>query len=241
MNCWPACSGWVGSLCDQSAWALRNRLCAWPFYRLGAAVLAHFIGLLQPIAKQAAIKLWLALIVLMTLFAVRMNVLFSFWYNGFYTAMQNLEAKAFWFMLLVFAVLATIHVGRAPLLQYYLQQAFSIRWRIWLTRVLIERWMERQGYYRSQYVAENADNPDQRIQQDVENFVDELFPLRRWACLTRWCRYLRLASFCGICLPICLFLEWIFRGQWCFWFTCTSSLQRFCTVKIGRPLIALNF
>ncbi len=41
--------------------------------------------------------LWLALIVLMTLFAVRMNVLFSFWYNGFYTAMQNLEAKAFWF------------------------------------------------------------------------------------------------------------------------------------------------
>ena len=115
--------------------------------------------------------LWLALIVLMTLFAVRMNVLFSFWYNGFYTAMQNLEAKAFWFMLLVFAVLATIHVGRA-LLNYYLQQAFSIRWRIWLTRVLIERWMERQGYYRSQYVAENADNPDQRIQQDVENFVD---------------------------------------------------------------------
>ena len=92
--------------------------------------------------RHKAPLLWLALIVLMTLFAVRMNVLFSFWYNGFYTAMQNLEAKAFWFMLLVFAVLATIHVGRA-LLNYYLQQAFSIRWRIWLTRVLIERWMER--------------------------------------------------------------------------------------------------
>lgn len=79
-------------------------------------------------------------------------------------------------MLLVFAVLATIHVGRA-LLNYYLQQAFSIRWRIWLTRVLIERWMERQGYYRSQYVAENADNPDQRIQQDVENFRDSSLSL----------------------------------------------------------------
>ena len=46
---------------------------------------------------------WLAVIVFMTLFAVRMNVLFSFWYNGFYSAMQNLDAKAFWFMLLVFA------------------------------------------------------------------------------------------------------------------------------------------
>ncbi|MEO7030784.1 MAG: ABC transporter ATP-binding protein/permease, partial [Herbaspirillum sp.] len=31
---------------------------------------------------------WLALIIFMTLFGVRINVLFSFWYNGFYTAMQ---------------------------------------------------------------------------------------------------------------------------------------------------------
>ena len=101
--------------------------------------------------------LWLALIVFMTLFAVRLNVLFSFWYNGFYSAMQNLDAKAFWFMLLVFAVLATIHVGRA-LLNFYLQQAFQIRWRIWLTHTLIERWTENQGYYRTQFVQQNADN-----------------------------------------------------------------------------------
>lgn len=55
--------------------------------------------------------IWLAVIVFMTLFAVRLNVLFSFWYNGFYSAMQELDAKAFWFMLMVFATLATIHVG----------------------------------------------------------------------------------------------------------------------------------
>jgi len=75
--------------------------------------------------------LWLAVIVFMTLFAVRLNVLFSFWYNGFYSAMQDLDAKAFWFMLMVFATLATIHVGRS-LLTFYLQQAFLIRWRVWL-------------------------------------------------------------------------------------------------------------
>jgi len=46
---------------------------------------------------------WLALIVLMTLFSVRLSILLSFWYNGFYSAMQKLDAKAFWFMLLVFA------------------------------------------------------------------------------------------------------------------------------------------
>ena len=37
--------------------------------------------------------IWLAVIVFMTLFAVRLNVLFSFWYNGFYSAMQELDAK----------------------------------------------------------------------------------------------------------------------------------------------------
>ena len=57
----------------------------------------------------------LVLIMLLTLFSVRMNVLFSFWYNGFYTAMQKLQAKAFWFMLMVFAVLAAVHVARALL------------------------------------------------------------------------------------------------------------------------------
>ena len=58
---------------------------------------------------------WLASIVLMTLFSVRLSILLSFWYNGFYSAMQKLDAKAFGFMLLVFATLATVYVLRALL------------------------------------------------------------------------------------------------------------------------------
>ena len=183
--------------------------------------------------------LWLALIVLMTLFAVRMNVLFSFWYNGFYTAMQNLDAKAFWFMLLVFAILATIHVGRA-LLNYYLQQAFAIRWRIWLTHVLIERWMEKQGYYRSQYVPENADNPDQRIQQDVESFVasslslsmgllDAVVSLFAFSIIL-WNLSADLSIF-GMDVPRAMvFLVYLY-----------VIVATVFAVKIGRPLIVLNF
>ena len=90
--------------------------------------------------RHKAPLLWLTLIVFMTLFSVRMNVLFSFWYNGFYSSMQNLDGKAFWFMLLVFAVLATIHVARA-LTNFYLQQAFLIRWRTWLTNHYLGHWL----------------------------------------------------------------------------------------------------
>lgn len=121
-------------------------------------------------ARSKAPLAVLAVIVLMTLFSVRMNVLFSFWYNGFYSAMQKLDAKAFWFMLIVFATLATVHVARA-LFNSYLRQAFLIRWRIWLTTDLVERWLHRQAYFRSQYTNVLIDNPDQRIQQDAESFV----------------------------------------------------------------------
>ena len=114
--------------------------------------------------------LWLSLIVLLTLFGVRMNVLFSFWYNGFYSALQKLDLAAFWSMLAVFSVLATIHVVRT-LIGFYLRQALLIRWRLWLTDTLMDRWLANQVYYRSGYTTENADNPDQRIQQDIASFV----------------------------------------------------------------------
>ena len=190
--------------------------------------------------RRSALPLvWLALIVLMTLFAVRMNVLFSFWYNGFYSAMQNLDAKAFWFMLLVFAVLATIHVGRA-LINYYLQQAFSIRWRAWLTQLLIERWLEKQSYYRSQFVAENADNPDQRIQQDVDSFVSSSLTLSMGLLdavvslfaftLILWNLSGALALM-GIEIPRAMvFLVYLY-----------VVVATVFALKIGRPLIVLNF
>ena len=114
--------------------------------------------------------LWLAAIVFMTLFSVRLNILVSYWYNGFYSAMQALDGEAFWRMLVVFSVLATIHVLRS-LADFYLRQAFMIHWRIWLTDVLLTRWFDRQAYYRGRFVAAPADNPDQRIQQDVDSVV----------------------------------------------------------------------
>src|SRR3546814_5299409 len=53
-----------------------------------------------------------------------------------------------------------------------MQQAFTIRWRVWLNEKLLGLWLDRQSYYRSQYLDTPVDNPDQRIHQDVATFVD---------------------------------------------------------------------
>jgi len=182
---------------------------------------------------------WLALIVFMTLFGVRVNVLFSFWHNGFYTAMQNLDAKAFWFMVIIFASLAGILVVHA-VLNTYLQQAFQIRWRVWLTKSLIERWLANQSYYRSLFVKESADNPDQRIQQDVESFVNTSMTL--------------LVGLLGAVVSLIAFsiILWNLSGSltllgfeipraMIFIVYLYVIVATVFALKIGRPLIRLNY
>lgn len=183
--------------------------------------------------------LWLAAIVFMTLFAVRMNILFSFWYNGFYSALQNLDAAAFWRMLAIFGVLATVHVARA-LLGFYLQQSFQIRWRMWLTGVLIERWLSRQAYYRSQFVAASADNPDQRIQQDVESFVSNSLSLSMGLLDA----VVSLFAFTVILWNLSGVLElfgWEIPRAMVFCVYLYVIVATVFALKIGRPLIELNF
>ena len=190
-------------------------------------------------SRSALPLVWLALIVLMTLFSVRLNILFSFWYNGFYSAMQKLDAKAFWFMLLVFATLATVYVVRA-LLSFYWRQAFRIRWRIWLTHLLMERWLHKQSYYRSQYVRESIDNPDQRIQQDVESFVGSSLALSMGLLDS----VVSLFSFSIILWSLSGSLTvfgWTIPRAMVFVVYLYVVVSTVFAVRIGRPLIRLNF
>ena len=104
------------------------------------------------------------------MFAVRMTVLFSYWYNGFYSALQALDQTAFWHFLAIFGVLATVHVLRT-LVDSYAGQAFDIHWRVWLNERLTHDWLDGRAYYRGHFLDQPVDNPDQRIEQDIGLFV----------------------------------------------------------------------
>jgi putative ATP-binding cassette transporter len=126
----------------------------------------------------------LAVLLFFSLFAVRMNVLFSYWSNDFYNSLQfgaqalatkndaDLEQSEafFWSALGLFGVLATIHVIRA-LIAYFIGEAFEIRWRLWLTDHVTADWLTGNAYYRNRFIDDTIDNPDQRIQADVTSFV----------------------------------------------------------------------
>ena len=180
-----------------------------------------------------------ALLLVLTLFSVRLNVLFSFWYNGFYSALQGLDQVAFWYLLGVFAVLATIHVLRS-LFTFYVNQAFSIQWRVWLTERLTHDWMRGDAYYRGQFLAEPVDNPDQRIELDVNAFVSNSVTLALGAVSALVSLIAFTGILWGLSAPLAVAGVEIPRAM-VFAVYLYVIVATWIAFRLGRPLIRLNF
>jgi len=110
-------------------------------------------------------------VIALQLFQVWLNVRFNTWYNAFYTALQNKDWNTFIFQIGVFSLLAAFFIVSA-VYQLYLQQWLQIRWRNWLTKRYIGRWLGQGTHYRMRLKGDQADNPDQRIADDIREFVD---------------------------------------------------------------------
>jgi vitamin B12/bleomycin/antimicrobial peptide transport system ATP-binding/permease protein len=134
--------------------------------------------------------LWFAGLVLSVVVGVRLEVLLTYNSNDMFTAFQvistgvganNTEIKesgagGFWLFITVFSILAAIYVARI-MLDLFLMQRFILRWREWLTDRLTVDWLDRKAYYRARFIDDTIDNPDQRIQADIDIFTTGYGPL----------------------------------------------------------------
>ena len=112
------------------------------------------------------------LLLFFTVFGVRLNVLASNNGNALYTALQEKDPPTFWRSIAAYAVLAAIAVVEAVVL-YYVSYLQTIRWRQWTNRQVVTDWLSGTAYHRMRYVAEPIDNPEQRIQADVASFTTD--------------------------------------------------------------------
>ncbi|MCU1646812.1 MAG: transporter ATP-binding protein/permease [Nocardia sp.] len=133
----------------------------------------------------------LALVMLFAVYTVRINVLITYWSNDLYTSLQlgvqalvehdtagNDHAKTlFWQSIMVFAILATIYIVMGTMVGYWVQNAFQIHWWKWLNKQYLDDWLSGKAYYRNRFIDSTIDNADQRIQQDVQDFVNGSFAL----------------------------------------------------------------
>ncbi|MEC5213748.1 putative ATP-binding cassette transporter [Polaromonas sp. CG_9.5] len=193
----------------------------------------------------------LAAIVLLNLGAVYMLVLLNEWNRVFYDALQNKDAAVFWTQLGRFTYLAFAFIIIA-VYRFYLTQLLEVRWRAWMTAHYLQRWLSDHAFYKMELArfsgSDNshgtADNPDQRIQEDINLFTTYSISLSMGLLNA----VVTLVSFVGIL--------WTLSGAFAFNFNGASySIPGFmvwmavlyCVVGsvithyIGRPQIKLNF
>jgi vitamin B12/bleomycin/antimicrobial peptide transport system ATP-binding/permease protein len=121
---------------------------------------------------KVAGRILLIAVIVIQLALVAIDVLVNQWYNRFYNALQQYDWNEFVWELGIFILLATISVALS-IYQLYLTQWLQIRWRNWMTRLYLGQWLDRANHYRMQLKGDAADNPDQRVAEDVKQFVDQ--------------------------------------------------------------------
>jgi vitamin B12/bleomycin/antimicrobial peptide transport system ATP-binding/permease protein len=183
--------------------------------------------------------LTVALLLLLTVVNVRLDVLLSYQGNDLLTAMQQLNAPAFWRSILIFGVLATVNVVLV-LVTFWIGQAQIIHWRLWLNQRMLGDWLNGAAYHRGRFVTTPVDNPDQRIQQDITSYTSDSQSLALGAVssvvalvsftIILWQLSGSLTVF-GFQIPRAMvFLAYIY-----------VIIATVFAIRIGRPLIRLNF
>ncbi|MGV9799532.1 ABC transporter ATP-binding protein/permease [Mycobacterium sp. NPDC003449] len=180
---WWVAKAWaISALTAVLVLAALARFTAWgrQFWRVTGG---YFVG-------RQSVPVWalLGVLLLSVMVSVRMDVLFSYYANDQFTALQvafegagagddavrDSGIAGFWMSIVIFALLVTADITRT-LLDVYLMQYFIIRWRVWLTHRLTGDWLGDRAYYRGRFLAAFGgtpiDNPDQRIQQDIDVFT----------------------------------------------------------------------
>ena len=158
----------------------------------------------------------------------------------------------FWTQLGRFTYLAFAYIIIA-VYKFYLTQLLEMRWRSWMTGHYLQRWLSAHAYYKlelSRFTrplnaeATNPDNPDQRIQEDLNLFTSYTIGLSMGLLNS----VVTLASFVGILWGLSGGFAFSFQGNdynipgfmvWMAVLYCVTGSV--LTHYIGRPQIKLNF
>ena len=174
---------------------------------------------------------------------VAIDVLINQWNARFYNSLQDRNWDAFTHELMIFGALAGTSIV-LQVHQLYFTQWLQIRWRRWMTTRYLGGWLDAANHYRMQLLGDAADNPDQRISDDIRLFIESGLPLavRLLRSTVSFVSFVVILwglsdavplTLFGVVLPIPGYLVWA-----ALIYAATATL---ITHLIGRPLVNLNF
>ena len=181
-----------------------------------------------------------AVVIALNFACVGLLVKLNTWYNEFYNALQEYQQDLFFPLIGQFTGLAFLYICIA-VYAIYLRQLLEIRWRTWMTNNYLNSWMKNQTYYKLQG---STDNPDQRISEDISQFVSLTLQL-----IVGFLRQ-------SVTLVAFSFILWELSGVftfefgeneiaihgYMFWLTIIyAGIGTWLVHKVGRKLIGLEF
>lgn len=188
-------------------------------------------------------RILLASVIAIELALVGLDVLFNQWYARFYNALQERNWDTFVSELTYFVVIATIFIVLA-VYQLYLNQWLQIRWRAWMTRRYLGEWLHDANHYRMQLLGDAADNPDQRLTDDIKMFVEQTLNISIGllsSVVTLFSFFIILWGL-SAAAPLHLFGQAYNIPGYLVWGALIYAvIGTALTHLVGRPLIRLNF
>lgn len=202
---------------------------------------------LWPLKPFQAPERWIAMVligivIIINLAQVAISVKLNFWNRDWYDAIQNKNADEFWRLLLQVWVGWVAVLIATNVIEFLLISAFKIRWRNWMTARLTAKWLDGGTHYRLQFNGARVDNPDQRIQEDVNKYIQTVYSLS----ISLIQQISSLISFSVILWNLSTTLtvpgtSTVIPGL-LFWIALLyAGLGTYVTHLIGRRLIPLNF
>ena len=186
--------------------------------------------------------LLVAMAVLVTFVQVALQIRLNLFYRDLFDALQQKDAPKFWFQMLgVFVPLATVWVT-VIIYDLFIDYSLRIRWRRWMTEKTVARWLGDGTHYRMSLAGLAPDNPDQRIQTDVNSFITNTMTLSiqllaQAATLVSFIVILwgisRDFPILGTDLVVPGFMVWVVIAY--------AVTGTWLTHLIGKPLIKLDF
>lgn len=200
---------------------------------------------------------WLLLIsiIALNLSMVGMSVVLNFWNRLFFNSLQAKNYQAFiellftwrrtpggWIMpgfcgVVVVYIVVSIYAT-------YLNQWLQIRWRRWLTGRFLDEWLADRAYYRISLAGDSGtigtDNPDQRIAEDIRDFVATTLSLS----VDFLSNIVSFVSFVGILWGLSgeITLLGVTVPGYMVWVALAyAALGTWLTHLVGRPLVGLRF
>src|SRR6201996_1764202 len=174
---------------------------------------------------------------------VYISVRINEWNRSFYNALQAFDRGELFHQLGIFCILVFFAISMS-VYSIYLSQMLQIRWRRWLTSRYLGAWLADQAYYQLE-LGGRTDNPDQRIAEDLHQFTTYLLSLSVGLISSVVSLISFLVILWGLSGPADIAL-----GTWAtlhipaylVWAALLyAGIGTWLTVKIGRPLVPLNY